>query len=157
VRDSKGTRDIARLLAEPRREIPALDLAGSGVGRSAPGADLGPLIDAKARDAYKSRLVELEAELDEADAAADTERSARAQGERDALLAQLSAAYGLAGRPRRSGDPAERARTAVTARIRDAVRRIEEAHAELGRHLARSIRTGTLCSYDPDQSSRWEL
>jgi tetratricopeptide (TPR) repeat protein len=155
VRDSKGIRDIVRLLVSPGREIPALDLAAPGTSPAR--GDLGETVDAEARAAYKARLVELEAELDAADAASDTERSLHAQAERDALVDQLASAYGLAGRPRRTGDPAERARTAVTARIRDAIRRVEVLHPELGRHLARSVRTGTLCSYDPDQPVRWEL
>lgn len=70
------------------------------------------------------------------------------------MLEQLASAYGLAGRPRKTGDPGERARTAVTARIRDAIRRIERLHPELGKHLARSIRTGTSCAYDPDPPHR---
>jgi hypothetical protein len=45
----------------------------------------------------------------------------------------------------------------LTARIRDAIRRISEAHPELGRHLARSVRTGTFCVYEPDQPVRWSL
>jgi len=43
----------------------------------------------------------------------------------------------------------------VTARIRDAIRRIGQAHPELGRHLDRSVRTGTFCVYDPDPPARW--
>jgi hypothetical protein len=43
----------------------------------------------------------------------------------------------------------------VTARIKDAIRRIGDADPELGRHLSRSIRTGTFCVYDPDQPVRW--
>jgi len=46
-------------------------------------------------------------------------------------------------------------RTAVTARIRDAIRRIGEAHPDLARHLARTVRTGTFCSYEPDHTARW--
>lgn len=86
----------------------------------------------------------------------DAERSARLQAEHDAILAQLTTAYGLGGRARRPGDPAERARTAVTARIRDAIRRIQKVHPELGRRLSRSIRTGTMCSYDPDPHVHWD-
>ena len=55
------------------------------------------------------------------------------------------------------GSAAERARTAVTARIRDALRRIERADPELGAHLRRSVRTGTLCSYAPERATTWEL
>ena len=58
VRDSKGIRDIARLMAQPGREIPALDLITAGGTRPARG-DLGDTIDARARAAYKARLVEL--------------------------------------------------------------------------------------------------
>jgi hypothetical protein len=45
----------------------------------------------------------------------------------------------------------------VTARIKDAIRRIGEAHPDLGRHLARSVRTGTFCVYEPDQPTIWPV
>jgi len=56
-----------------------------------------------------------------------------------------------------AGSPVERARTTVTARIRDSIRRIEAVHPELGRHLQRSVRTGTLCVYEPETDVRWVL
>ena len=167
MRDSKGLRDLHTLLARPGTAVAALDLAtavaGHGAGLSAgpdamhPPSDTGELIDAQARAAYRQRLRELEEAAAEADAAADIERSARIAAERDALVEALTGAYGLGGRVRRSGSAAERARTAVTARIRDAIRRIGDAHPELGRHLARSVRTGTFCVYEPDQPVRWSL
>jgi tetratricopeptide (TPR) repeat protein len=40
-------------------------------------------------------------------------------------------------------------RAAVAARIKSALRRIESVHPELGGHLARAVRTGATCSYDP--------
>ena len=98
-----------------------------------------------------------EEEAAEADAAADIGRSARIAAERDALVEALTQAYGLGGRVRRSGSDAERARTAVTARVKDAIRRIGEAHPDLGRHLARSVRTGTFCVYEPDQQTIWSV
>jgi len=119
--------------------------------------DLGEVIDATARSAYRRRLVELDEDAREADAVGDPERGEAIAAEREALIAQLSAAYGLGGRIRRTGHPAERARTAVTARIKDAVRRIDAAHPDLGRHLARSVRTGTFCSYEPEQPVSWQL
>lgn len=165
LRDSKGMRDLGRLLAEPGRPFPAVDLAaGAGTvlhdhaeeGLHAPG-DLGEVVDAQARAAYRRRLAELEEEIDDADRAADIGRSARASAEKDALVAQLAAAYGLAGRPRRAGDPAERARQAVTARVRDALGRVETAHPDLGRHLRRSVRTGRICVYEPDSPITWSV
>jgi hypothetical protein len=44
---------------------------------------------------------------------------------------------------------AERARKAVSARIRDAIHRIAEVMPDLGAHLDRSVRTGNTCCYDP--------
>ena len=72
-------------------------------------------------------------------------------------MAELTGAYGLGGRPRRAGDPAEKARTTVTSRIRDAIGRVESVHPDLGRHLRASVRTGTFCSYVPERSVVWEV
>jgi len=182
MRDSKGLRDLHVLLARPGAAVAALDLATIPAGAAPAGAaragaapaghragasagpdvlhapsDTGEVIDAQARAAYRQRLRELEEAAAEADAAADIERSARIAAERDALVDALTEAYGLGGRVRRSGSAAERARTAVTARIKDAIRRIGDAHPDLGRHLARSVRTGTFCVYEPDQPVRWSL
>ena len=168
MRDSKGLRDLHVLLARPGTAVAALDLAAASASTGPAGAvagpdvlhppaDTGEVIDARARAEYRQRLRELEEAAAEADAAADNERSARIAAERDALVDALTEAYGLGGRVRRSGSAAERARTAVTARIKDAIRRIGDAHPDLGRHLARSVRTGTFCVYEPDQPVRWSL
>ena len=65
LRDSKGLRDLARLLSRPGQPVAALELAGAtgssgGAvedGLHEPG-DLGEVIDATARSAYRRRLVE---------------------------------------------------------------------------------------------------
>ena len=151
--DRKGLRDLARLLAEPGREIAAQDLMATG--GTVLDAGGGPVIDAEARDAYRARLVEIAAELDKADLAGDRERSAGLAAEQEALIAELRGAYGLGGHPRRPGASAERARTAVRSRIRDALQRIEVAHPALGRHLAHSVWTGSYCVYQPDPPVDW--
>jgi len=56
-----------------------------------------------------------------------------------------------------AGDAAEKARMAVTWRIRHAIRKIEAAHPELGRHLANSLRTGTFCTDRPERPVAWQL
>jgi hypothetical protein len=161
LRDSKGLRDLKVLLVRPGTAVAALDLLippGSGNGTEpdlhAP-SDTGEVLDATARAAYRKRLRELESDAEEADRDGDAERGARVALERDALLAQLTAAYGLGGRVRRTGSAAERARTAVTARIRDAIRRIGRDDPALAEHLTRSVRTGTFCQYDPAAPTRW--
>ena len=87
----------------------------------------------------------------------DSERVARAEIEIDAITDQLSSAYGLSGRTRTTGDPAERVRKAVTNRIKDSLSRIAVEHEPLGRHLANSVRTGSFCSYAPEHPTVWEL
>jgi len=64
---------------------------------------------------------------------------------------------GLGGRSRRLVSLAERARSAVTWRIRHAQRRIAAAHPSLGRHLENSLRTGTFCSYRPERPVAWRF
>jgi hypothetical protein len=155
IRHSKGMSDLARLLEQPRREFHVLDLVADGPVVAH--GDAGPQLDDRAREEYKRRLVELEAEIDDADHHADAGRSELLAAERDALLTELSGAYGLGGRARRTGDPAERARSAVTQRIRDAVGRIEREHADLGRHLRNSVRTGSFCAYEPERETPWSV
>ena len=87
----------------------------------------------------------------------DPVRAERAKTERDALVQELTAVTGLGGRPRRAGSDTERMRKAVANRIRHALRRIEQVHPELGRHLRISVRTGTFCRYEPAQDTRWDV
>ncbi len=149
----KGMADLAVLLARPDRETHVLDLVGA---TAAPRSDLGEVIDAPAREAYRARLAELDERLADAEATGDADGSDQAAREREFLLAELGAAYGLGGRARRAGDPAERARTTVTSRIRDAIGRIDVELPELGRHLRASVRTGTYCVYAPETPTTWE-
>lgn len=169
LRDSKGLRDIARLLAMPGREVAAVDLVG-GEHRNAAGrvetatvlglgveGDAGEALDSRARSEYRARLADLEEEVADAEVANDPERATRARRERDFLLAELGAAVGLGGHPRRALDPAERRRKAVTWRIRDAINHIEAVHPRLGQHLRRSLRTGRFCVYKPPETTSWQL
>ena len=160
LRDAKGLRDLAVLLAAPGREVAATELiagvaTAAAAGLAALGAD--PVLDDRARAAYRTRLARLDEELAEADTHHDIERSARLAAERDALIDELTYAAGLGGRRRRVGDVTERARTTVTARIRDAIGRIERVHPGLGRHLRASIVTGARCSYRPAATVRWSI
>ena len=160
LRDAKGLRDLAVLLAAPGREVAATELVAGVANAAAAGlAVLGadPVLDDRARAAYRTRLAQLDEELAEADTYHDIERSARLAAERDALIDELTHAAGLGGRRRRLGDVTERARTTVTARIRDAIGRIERAHPELGQHLRASIVTGARCAYRPAETVRWSI
>jgi pimeloyl-ACP methyl ester carboxylesterase/class 3 adenylate cyclase len=160
MRDAKGLGYLARLLRHPHREFHVLDLLVGGAPRSgdtarkdglaSAAADAGVVLDDAAKRAYRERIAELEVEIEEAQRWNDLERSARAEGELDALTRELARAVGLGGRDRRAASDSERARVSVTKAVRSAVRRLEDQHPELGRHLSLAVRTGTFCTYDPD-------
>jgi hypothetical protein len=156
---------LARLLGEPGRELHALDLVSDrgGDGRQTTEAaareaglsptglgDAGAVLDDRAKAAYRKRVVELEEEIAEAESWNDPERVARAKEELQFLARELAAATGLGGRDRRAASAAERARLSSTRAIRAAMARIAEHSPDLGRHLDRTVRTGTFCSYTPD-------
>jgi hypothetical protein len=115
------------------------------------------MIDAAARSAYRRRLVDLEEEIDEASRDHDQGRLAKLEPEKAFLVSELSAALGLGGRVRVTGDRTERARKAVAMRIGTALKAIEMVHPELARHLRNSVSTGRFCSYRPDQELSWQL
>jgi hypothetical protein len=163
VRDLKGMRYLARLLADPGREHHVLDLVAAETGHSAqldsshPGnlphsafGDAGEILDARAKDAYRRRLTEIEDDIDQAHAIGDAERAAQADAERDFLVRELARAFGLGSRDRRAASASERARAGVTRAVRKAIARIGDHHPQLGEHLSRTICTGTYCAYHPD-------
>jgi tetratricopeptide (TPR) repeat protein len=172
LRDSKGLRFLALLLASPGKEFHALDLTAAETGTSAetttaaaseglgfgPG-DAGEVLDQQAKAAYKRRLMELEEEIEEAEEFGDVERAARGKEERDFLAQELASAMGIGGRSRVAASAAERARLNVTRAIRSALLRIGEHSPVLSQHLEATTRTGTFCSYTPDPTAQrlWQL
>lgn len=177
LKDSKGLHHIARLLASPGVEFPAVELATGAAGGAA-GArtaaeareaqldarpagldDAGPALDATAKGEYRRRLEELREEAEEAESFNDPERAARAREEMEFIAGELSRAVGLGGRDRRASSTAERARVNATRTIRSAMDRIAAHDPKLGRHLERTIRTGTFCRYDADPAEpvEWEI
>ena len=155
--DSQGLRHLRALLAVPRHDIPAVDLAAGGTGPRSAGS--APVLDAPAVTAYRRRLSDLDAELDSADAAGDARRAARADAERQWLLGELRRATGLGGRSRRASSESERARVNVTRTLRSALDRIAVVAPRVGAHLQASIRTGLACRYDPAPGgpTRWRV
>ncbi|MEX0749746.1 MAG: hypothetical protein WD359_02975, partial [Dehalococcoidia bacterium] len=134
VRDLKGLHYLAKLLSDPGREFHVLDLIAAERGGAgdlnrvsetgvsfATGTDAGELLDAPARHAYRRRLAEIDEDIEEARAMADSERTAQAEAERDFLVRELARAVGLGGRGRRAGSISERARASVTRAVRQAI------------------------------------
>ncbi len=154
----KGLADLAVLVTRPGQDVSALQLVGGLPGTGGGGDEM---VDLTALRAYRARLDDLDTELDEAGSNGDTGRLEQLADERDQLLAEVRRVTGLGGRIRHSAnDPAERARKAVSGRIRDAIRRLDEVAPRVARHLDRSVRTGLQCSYAPsgeDGPARWRV
>jgi hypothetical protein len=171
LKDSKGLRYLAMLLARPGTEVHSLELVSAVEGATrggrratidgdgfAPEVGL-EVLDATAKTQYRRRIEDLQSEIDEAIENNDPERQTRAQDEMDAILQQLSAAVGLGGRDRKSASPAERARLSVTKAVRSALKRISSGDPRLAAHLENALRTGVFCSYQPDPRVpvSWEI
>ena len=161
LRDVKGLRYIAALLARPGREVHVLELASASAGAAddrgaripdgelavARPSDGAALLDERAKGEYRQRLEQLAEELQEARDWGDPERAARLEEETDALTQELAQAVGLGGRDRSFPAPAERARVNVTKAIRTAIRLVDAHCPALAAHLEASIQTGRFCSY----------
>jgi hypothetical protein len=153
LRASKGVENLLRLIEADGREIHCLDLIGGAVEEPS----TGEVIDEAARRDYEQRIRDLQADIDEAEANSDYARAYRYQAELDALIEHLTAAIGHGRRTRRAAGSTERARSAVTHRIRTTIRHIDRVHPVLGRHLTHAVKTGTYCSYRPEMPTSWRI
>ncbi|MEU6073334.1 AAA family ATPase [Micromonospora sp. NPDC047074] len=158
--DAKGLRDLHVLLSRPGVDVPAAELLDPAAGPELVAARrMGgdPVLDDEAKARYRRHLARLDDEIDRAAERSDERRVAVLDAERGALLAELRAAAGLAGRSRRLGDEAERARKTVTARIRDVLRKLDQRHPALAAHLRDTVSTGSTCRYLPPAPVPWRL
>ncbi len=146
VPHSVGMDYLCELVANEGTEIAAVELAsGHVVGGRRDGPQI--VLDDAAKAAYRHRVEDLRAEIDDAEACHDIERAARSREELDVLLDELRRAVGLGGRTRRFADDAERARVSVRKAIMRAVNAVRAVDAVLGTQLAERIVTGTRCAF----------
>ncbi len=144
---AKGLADLAVLLARPGVDVTALELMGSA-GRGQPS---GPVADRAALQAYRVRLADLDDDAAQAVRDHDEASAVRIEREREQLLAELRRATGLGGAPRHfANHPAERARKAISSRIRATIDTIRTVLPELADHLDHRTVTGTTCRYRND-------
>lgn len=149
--DVKGYHDLATLISSPDKEFHCSELMGTPVQQG----DSELVMDEKARASYKIKIEELLSELDEATEMNDSGRVALLKDEYEKLVDHLSSNLGLGGKTRKLDSPVERARSAITWRIRSAIKKIEPGHPALSKHLTKSIKTGTFCSYAPEKPVDW--
>ena len=149
----KGFNDITLLLSRPTVEVHCsalMDLPVNLVKEEY-------AVDEKAKREYRQHLRRLQEEIDEAEEMNDSERLGTLRESMDQILQHLSSVTDIYGRPRKLNSVAEKTRSAVTWRIRNAIKKIAQVHPALGLHLNNSIKTGTFCSYSPEKAVDWEL
>ncbi len=153
LKHARGLSDLATLLTNPSQDIPA-DSLWTGDDTAGPLAQTDdPILDHTALQTYRERLRALEDEL----ASTDGPRADALLDEREALSRELRAALGLGGRRRELDSSSERARKAVTARLRASIEKISQALPAAGAHLTTTITTGTFCSYRPPEGMHWDV
>ena len=150
---AKGLHDIRALISAPETSIHCAELMGSRFE----GEEGSLVIDEKAKRSYQEKIRSLQEDIREAEAMNDLDRASSLNEEYDNLVDHLSKSLGLAGKTRKTGSSVEKARSAVTWRIRSAIKKIGKQHPQLAKHLSHSIKTGTLCSYHPEQSVNWQV
>lgn len=180
LKTNKGLECLACLLRSPGREFYVSELVACHPGTSShrhaaipsnrlhgDGGQLvmaslhngTPMLDPRAKAECKRRLDDLREQEDEAERLNDPDRAARARAEINAIAKYLATATGLGGRDRKTSSEAERARCAVTKRIKQAIQKIADAIPALGHHLTARIKTGYFCSYNPhpDRPVAWKF
>ena len=139
----KGLSNLAALLASPGQEVDAWQLASGEPSRRPLSLGADPVLDRAALASYRQRLAEVDAALAVAEADSDPGRLHTLASEREAVLSELRRATGLGGRARRLGGQSERARKAVSGRIRHGITAIRAIYPELADHLERSVAMGS--------------
>jgi hypothetical protein len=145
-------RERMKLTARPAladEQVALLDTPVSDLG------DAGQVLDDQAKRQYRAAIAKLDTELEEARRDCDVAIQKKLQEDKDFIRRQLSAAFGLRGRPRFAADASERNRKSVQKRIAETIRDLSRRNEALGRHLTASIKTGAYCRYSPPEPTVW--
>lgn len=153
LKDAKGFHDISKLLNNPKKEFHCMEMMNSNMNENATEV----VIDHKAKIEYEKKIKRLLNQIEDAKEFNNIEHVEKLQDEYNTLVDHLAASLGLGRKPRKMGSSVEKARSAVTWRIRNAIKKIDSAHPKLALHLSKSIHTGTFCSYKPEIHIDWVL
>ncbi|MDX1636451.1 MAG: hypothetical protein R3281_00690 [Balneolaceae bacterium] len=140
----KGFANLKMLIQNIRTPVHCCELMGTAVLSKGE-----KVLDEQAKNEYRQKIISLQKDIETAENNQDFERAGSLQEEYEQLVAHLSKSLGLDGSPG-EGDSVERARSAVTWRIRSAIAKIEKEHPALGKHFSNAVKTGTFCSYEPE-------
>jgi len=116
----------------------------------------GPLMDEQGKNEYKYRIKELYDQIEEADELGDTDKAEELKNEKDKIVNQLAADFGLGGKPRKINSLIEKIRKNVEKRISTDIKKLGKTFPQLSKHLV-CIETGTECKYLPHPDILWKF
>lgn len=147
---------LARLLAEPNRDIPnvALLAARAGIDPLVASGSSGQVMDAETRANYAKRYQTLQDDLEEARENLDLGRIEKLETEREQLTDLLAKVTGLRGNAREKYD-ADRVRKSVSMAVSRDIDKITKKHEPLGHHLTATISSGLTFRYTRDREIEW--
>lgn len=149
---------IAHLLRSPDREVTAVQLFKGVAGQQGTPivASAGDVLDRVAIKEYRSRVENLEYQINEAERNNDQGSKEMAQTELHQFTEQLVSAVGLGGRPRIAHDDAEKIRKAVAVAIGRAITLVGKYHPALAKYLDSRIERGSYLRYRGDEED-WQF
>lgn len=156
MQEARGLCYIARLLAEPDRDVWASHLLAAVVGLD-PRVTAGtsePILDGQALTTYRRQYKELQEELEDARSMNDLARVEDVQTKLEAFATEISRATGLHGK-KREQSTIENVRKSVSMAVTRAIDSIRAEHEVLGKHLDGFISPGTVFRYAPDRQCNW--
>lgn len=156
MQDARGLFYVARLLAEPDRDVWCAYLLAAAVGidpRITLGSS-GPASDNPTMRKCKDTLDDLREELDTAKASDDEGRIARIESDMREITTEMARAMGLRGKIRENSD-VNKVRKSVSMAVSRAVDSIRDEHKALGTHLLSFISSGMVFRYSPDRKIDW--
>lgn len=158
LRDMQGFRLYAEVLSRPHTRISAVELrAGlAGVDAALFAGSSGPMVTGAGLAELRRSYEELSEDLAEAELNHDEGAERRLRTELETLAQHVARAVGKDGRPRQASD-AERARITVAKAMSRARATLKIHHPALLAYLLRTVQTGSVWCYQPDEPCRWEI
>ena len=177
LESSRGADYLCRLLAAPGRDLQTIDMAcgaailqcdrvveadavaGEGLQSSSRPMvqGLGHVADHRAVKEYRAEACRLLDEVDEARQAGDDRKVAKLERDIALIAAQVSAAVGLGGKLKPTGDKRKSIRDGFRNAVNRTIRKIKETDRPFAGHLQETVKFGRLSRYQPDEDLSWEV
>lgn len=158
LKDLLGIRYLAHLIEAKGRSIPCYQLHALAKGQPVYEPMPGIIKDEHSALAkLRTRILEIDAEMEEAKSLSDHALQIRLEDEKQAILEELRTSQGLKGQIRREKSKAETIRVSVYNRIQTTLLHLDDELPALADHLRSSIQGGSEPCYSPAPDIHWEV